>query len=555
MLKTPAQIIICILSFFLLYSYKSGLSEKQQLFLDYAKLEDRYHNTNYYLDLDVYGDTIAAPVYSDAVFSVDEFRQRLKKSFKLIKDEQSIVPTFDGAALQYPHQYIFTKNSDSSFNVVLSVFIPDHFSKISLSKKDIGKVIKKEEAEFTLLDLTNDVATLLVTDKATRINYDYTYDGFEQKNNKDKEIPEVDTMPGYRQGLFLEESVTPPNTAADVVTDSMLRLKFGRVNISLSNKDGRTIASEGRINSFRHYLWYRNHDMPFEELRADYLRIKAAYKEEDTDTAHRFNPIDIINVKGVGTIGSVEIFVRSAKGHVERFDLGKHTPQANISKPKAQTQNEQRYAPINTLDSAEASKIVKSHYNILRDDKGREAFCLLYASLPVNYKRAFIRMEFEDVWLKTATDSVKMEMEDAENYFDIGDQRKNSNITAVKMPLPQQGKVTSIKGQLIFTVKGLYDTAFKIGALPQGMSFSSDGLTVTILPDLVQVESIREIYGFGDAGRKNLLQYVSKPASDEDEELKVTITFDQKPSQIVIRSKRETDQNFSIPLEFVISKQ
>ena len=531
-----------------LLSCKSGLSEEQKLFLDYAKLEDRYHNTNFYLNLDVYSDTIAAPEYYDAKFSMAELTERLKRSFKLTDKNNFISPDYDGPTIQYPHQYIMRRQADSSFNVELAVFIPDNFSAISLTKKDIGKVIEKEEASFVLLDMTNDGATIMITDKAKRNNYDYTYDMSDRKSMDKKKESVLDADPSYTGGIFLGESIDEPNYTDDFVEDSLVRANFSRVNISLQDEEGKTIASEGRINNFRHYLWYRNNDMPYEELRSDYMAIKYKYKEADKDSMHLFNPIEIVNIKGRGKVGSVEILVRSNKGKVERINLGNQMPQ-----PSTATKSETvRYSPIEKMDSSVINNLLKINFSTLFSNNGRASAYLLYASLPEAYKNGGLSMEFDEVWMKSADDSLTLEMENATNYFELSSSRNGNNLAAVKINKPQMD-IQSIKGELYISISGISDTSFSSKALPAGIKMFNEGKSFTILLDELPVKPLKEIFGLKNGNNRKALVYEYGEAKPEIEN-SVIIHFKEAPEKIVLRYNKDDGFEYKKMFELQVAK-
>ncbi len=548
-MKNITFIILASLTIFTsLPSCKTGLTEDQKVFLDYAKLEDRYHNTNFYLDLDMYSDTIEAPTYYDADFTFTNLAERLKRSFKLVEGDRSITPDYEGASIQYPHQYILRRQADSSYQVDLAVFVPDHFSTISLSRKDIGKVIEKEEASFVLLDMTADGATIMVTDKAKRTDYDYTYDMDRKSQDKERETI-LKTDPSYEGGLFLGESVTEPNYTDDFVKDSLLRINFSRANITLQDEDGKTLVSDGRINSFRHYLWYRNHDMPYEEMRGDYMSIQYRYKEADKDSMHRFHPIEIINIKGLGKVGSVEILVRSNKGKVERINLGKQVPQAAAASKKSETT---RYRPLEKIDTSVINRLLKINYSTVNNKDGIPSYYLLYASLPEAYKNAGLRMDFDEVWMKSPDDSLLLETEDASDYFELGSSRKGSNLTAVKINKPQM-LVAKMQGNISISSSGLSDTSFLTTALPAAVQMFNEGKSFTILIDQLPVETLKEIFGLKSGNERQALSYdydEAKPVLENS----ILIHFKEAPVKLVFRYRKDEGLEYSKPFEVIVAK-
>ncbi len=531
-----------------LSSCKSGLTEDQKVFLDYAKLEDRYHNSNFYLNLDVYSDTIAAPEYFDAKFTIAELRERMKRSFKLVESNRVISPYYDGPTIQYPHQYTLRRQADSSYQVELSVFVPDKFSVINLTKKDIGKVIEKEEASFVLLDISGDGATVMITDKANRNDYDYTYDFSERKNLKKEKETSIKPDPSYEAGLFLAESLTDPNETDDFIKDSLLRINFSRVNISLKDEEGKTLLSEGRINNFRHYLWYRNNDMPYEELKNDYMTIKYNYKEADKDSMHLFHPIEIVNIRGRGKAGSVEILIRSNKGKVENINLGNQI----LQPAGARTSETIRYRPLEKMDSSVINHLLKINYSTLNDKNGRPSSYLIYGTLPEAYKNAGLTFSFDEVWLKSADDSLSLDMDEASDYFQLGSSGSSNNLTAVKINKPQM-EIIKIKGNILISTSGLSDSSFDVKSLPAAIKMFNNGKSFSISTDELSLEYLKEIFGLKYGNSKQALVY-EYGARDSANENNIIIHFNESPEKLILRYRKNEGLDYSKPFELLISK-
>ena len=114
---------------FLLGSCKSGLDERQQLFLDYAKLEDRYSSGGFYRNLDLYNFNIEPANYKDSAFKFSDFKLQLLENFKLIAKGNRIAPDLGDYKLQFPHQYVIAPQQDGSFNVKFSMFVPSTYHK------------------------------------------------------------------------------------------------------------------------------------------------------------------------------------------------------------------------------------------------------------------------------------------------------------------------------------------------------------------------------------------------------------------------------------------
>ena len=417
--------VLLFFSLLLISACKQGLDERQKLFLDYAKLEDRYGNTGFYQNLDLYNLNTDPIVYKDSAFNIDAFKSAVVKNFKIWDNGDNLQPDLGNSDLQYPYQYIINKQKDGSYHTILSVFVPETYYKFSLSQKDIGKAVMKDSTEITLLDMTNDGATLLVENKSERQSYDYTYDIFEQKNlnKKDEEEPEPKT-PGYSKYLFNSERIEEPNSSRIEVKDSLMRFSFARLNMYLADDTNKALYTEGKINDFRHYLWYRNHDMPFPDLVGDYMTIKSKYKELDKDPMHNFHPLYVVNLKAMGKVKQVDFFLRSKKGKVVTIDLGNVKPQTKNPEPKA---DPTEYAPLANIEREDIKKVLKINYTTMPVRFGEPDHIALYASVPYGYNNSNTNIIFQNVKLigeKKDTLAID-EMDDASNYIGMLNMPRN----------------------------------------------------------------------------------------------------------------------------------
>ncbi|EDM36078.1 hypothetical protein PBAL39_23762 [Pedobacter sp. BAL39] len=535
-------------------SCKKGLTEQQKVFLDYAKLEDTYHFTGYYRNADFYSTTTEAPAYSDSAFNINTFKNNLKNTFKLIAEGSNYEPYFEGDELQYPHEYKFQPQKDGSVQVTLSVFVPDTFYKFSLGRNEIGKTIEKDSAEVTLLDMTNDGATLLVKNNGIRRSYDYTYDGVDKKDYSENKNEPESTAIGYGNYLFSSETLESPNTQHVRADSNLITSKASRLSISATDETGETLLSDGRINDFRHYLWYRNHDMPYPELASQYRDMMYRYKEEDMDSLHKFNPIDIVNIKTSGKIEKVEFFLRSAKGHIETIDLGHKVPEARQER-KGPKMIKVQFLPIQNLTKEDAGKILKVGFAALTSVGNENQQFQIYASLPKTYNSMETKMYFNDLMIFNAKDSVNVENTESSNsFFEFGwSDNAPNNVKAIhfKTPLNQPTKIT---GKIELKVPHYTDREFKVGNLPKSITTSADGLTFTFVRGAEEFNNVAEIYAFKASDKKNSIA-LSYPENETDSAKQLNIKFKEKPASIIIRYIEKKGLETEIAFEFEIPQK
>ena len=533
-------------------SCSSGLDERQELFLKYAKLEDVYRGTGFYNNFDLYDLNIKEPIYLDSVFNTADFKAKFVKNFKLIDNGRELSPDFGDLELQYPHQFVLIKNKNGSVNTKFSVFVPDNYYKFSVDKEDIGKTILKDSVAITLLDMTNDGVTLMVENKGIRQSYDYTYDSSERKDFSERQEYKEPKEPGYENYLFTGEQVDAPNSERTSKTDSLLRSSFSRLSISILDKKGKSLESEGSINGFRHYLWYRNNDMPYPELASNYYAIKQAYKELDKDALHKFHPIDIVTIKASGKVGKVGFFLRSNKGHIVNIDLGDVMPQKSVERASVIEQNEA--LPINNITKEELKKVLKINCNLVPGKLNEAANILIYASLPYGYNNEDTRWNFSDMKLiGESKDTLDVtDYEDGDNYFRVGYGNQSSNLSAVKIT-PKMQKATKIIGIIRLEVPNYYDKIYNLNNIPEWIKIDGDGKNVSFYNNDPSRQGMVEFLAFGKSGDPKPMDIVAQKYEEATGLL--TNTYAEKVNKITIRFKnQEKSLSEVIPFELDIPK-
>lgn len=533
-------------------SCSSGLDDRQKLFLKYAKLEDVYRGTGFYHNFDLYDLNIETPVYLDSTFNSANFKAKFIKNFKLIDNGRELSPDFGDLKLQYPHQFVLIKNENGSVNTKFSVFVPDNYYKFSVDKEDIGKTILKDSVAITLLDMTNDGVTLMIENKGTRQSYDYTYDSFERKDFSERQKYKEPKEPGYEDYLFVSEQVDPPNTERTSKTDSLLRSSFSRLSISVADQKGKTLASEGSINSFRHYLWYRNNDMPYPELTTDYYAIKQEYKELDNDSLHKFHPIDIVTIKASGKIDKVEFFLRSNKGRIENIDLGDVVPQKPIERASVIEQNE--VLPISNITKEELNKVLKINCNLVPGKSYKAANILIYASLPYGYNNERTNWNFSDMKIiGESKDTLDVnDYENGYNYFRVGYGNQSSNLSAVKIT-PKMQRATKIIGKIRLEIPNYYDKIYNLNNIPEWIKIDADGKNVSFYNSDPSRLGMVEFLVFGKQVGKKPMDIIAQKYEEATGLL--TNTYAEKVNKITVRFKNEEKSlSEEIPFELEIPK-
>jgi len=538
MIKLYTKSLIFLLSI-IFFSCSKELTEEQKVFLDFAILEDTYSGRGNFHNLDLHSNYDEEPFYVDSIFSFEKFKKELKESFKLtLSESDNLVSDFSKLSnpIQYPFRIDFTNLKPNTYNVKFSIFVPDSYEKFSLDKDDIGTKFVKDGMNITLLDFRNDAATFLVENTNYKADYSYTYN-----INNDEEQIINDKFSGYGNYLFNKEYCIKPNESVLNEDKDFLEFSFDRLSISLADVDGKCIESQGNITDFRHYLWYRNHDMPFPELKSSYYDLKTRYIEAEKNTNYKFNALDVVTIRGLGKIKKVNFFLRSKKGKVHIIDLGE-----KIAKKEAadiEFFENRNYSPISKIDFEELKKELKVGLVNIKDD----TLYYIYASLPSKYSLNSY-FNFDEFKLKNKkNDSLSIERYRDLNNSLIFNNPKNIIETFISKNTKEFDFIT---GTIEVSITNFNENKIDLKKSPKGYVY--DYKTNTL--NLQQFDNFsNELFGFENSDKKNSIPFNIKDTI-KNGGYEIIAKFKKKPSIILIRTRKE-DNNFTIPFKLEIPKE
>jgi hypothetical protein len=545
-MKNQITVFLILLSSLFFTFCKKDLTENQKVFLNFAKLEDSYAGGGYYYNLDFYSNYDDEPIYYDSIFNLSKLKKELQDSLTLKEGKEGgymIDYSKTSTPIQYPHKFSLKKIKSNSYNVKLSIFIPDGYEHFSLGKEDIGEKLSKNGMNITLLDIRNDAATLLIENTAEKIDYSYTY-GIrtnEEDNNITKEAPI-----GYSNCLFSEDWIEKPNLQSkrrNENNNDVMQFDFSRLNMSLVDHDGKTIQCEGRIIDFRHYLWYRNHDMPYTDMKSSYFDLQRRYKEGDKNPKHRYNGISVVNVRGLGKIKKLDFFLRSKKGHIEAIDFGEIFLQKNKEKENNEIQDFSQYKTYQNLNDSIVKKLLKIDITALVQTNSH----MLYASLPSKYSES-LGISFHDMYLKTdKNDSIQIT--DYINRSDINIFGNQAEISTEGITITEKidPKYTHIIGKVEINRPVYQDKKFTISNLPYGFAYKKENNTLEIESGIYRYDNV--IYGIENLNSKKTI-----PVKLEYYRNQIIYKFKMTPSHIIVREKKSIN-DIEIPFKLKIPKK
>ncbi|MCL5244503.1 hypothetical protein M4I21_01705 [Cellulophaga sp. 20_2_10] len=539
-----SAIIVVFSSFF---SCKKELTEQQKVFLEFAELENRYGGSNYYYNLDLQSFYEEEPVFYDSIFDIKKLEKELQQNFTIKKDDNSTLNySYSNISnpLQYPHQVVFKDVVEDTVYVEFSVFVPDSYDKFSLTKEDVGTKFIKDGLNITVLDVRNDAATLVLENTAETNDYSYTY-GIRTNRGDTAEEPI-----GYKNNLFSDGNYKKPNKKGRFTEfkNDTLKVTFDRLSISVADEKGKTIKSDGSIIDFRHYLWYRKNDMPYPELLQSYYNLRDRYKEESKDPNHKYNPLYVVNLRGMGKIDKLNFFLRSNKGKKEVLSL---KPVANevlastvlkedkyIEKPV--------YKKLELLTNSIIKKELKTRFVALNQDNKYN----LYTSLPSNYDN-LNKIYVTDLYVKTEeNDSIEVGRTDSYyNGFLIGNPESIQSRTFEM----QDDTIlyTKVSGTISVSTEKIEEKVYTLDKLPK--TYRYDKRTNSLDAKVDSSSGQFFLYAFTNEDLETSIPYY---VLESDQENHVIINFKTEPKTIIIRHKpydwKYSTDNYTTEVPFEI---
>ncbi|WP_018627357.1 hypothetical protein [Niabella aurantiaca] len=494
-MKTTCTLILWAL---FLVSCKNELSEEQKVFLDFAKLEDRYSGTQFYTNLYLNDYTLPETAFDDKTFSIKECAEKLRQQIKFINDPEEGLRFlgWDEARMQetlpYPAVFYLNRLGDSAVEVNGKILVPESVHTFSFDSSETGKTIHKDSMKITLLHMSNNVATLLVVDETAVWDYNYTYDMIDKSGRK-LEKKKVDSLtPGYYYPFPADGyNISVQGYLSRWQSDSAIHFDNSRLQIKGTNKSGAALLTNCKEEDFRHYLWYRNHDMPYSDMASDYLLVRSNYREPDTDPDHFFIPMYIMTVAVAGKLQKVEGLIRSSKGKIEEIRLGQFPVlpggEGDGFKPLRVV-----YGKIPEINAQNVLDHIRAGSFEVRNRDRSENVCI-YVSVPVTenmleqnhfspFRKTIFYPYIRNVYAVTGKGDT-IEIKDTENARDLLplglSSFYNQNIVAVKIPRPGVEIKTYICAA-DFSLVPAQTSTYSIAALPADFSISNDHRQVVV---------------------------------------------------------------------------
>lgn len=449
-------LFLCVLN---LVASKKELDKRDRLFLDFAWQENYYQTGYRHQQLQLNDIEVDSRDFLEDDKSAANYAKKIKDKINLQRYgyDGRVYPYYEGKEIPYPHELITTEVNDTTYNVVLKIFIPDAVESATFLKEDVGVERTIGLAKVKLLEMQDDCSIFLVENLEKTNNYSYIY-GY-RTDDKERSTPQPQNDLKYAYDRFLQESQTE---------NSSQQLTF-----NIEGTSGRSFTFKGSSTDFRHYLWYRNNDMPYPSMLDEYSRIQKKYQELDQNPDKKFHPIYTVFIRSAGEAAKAEISWKSKSGNVSEIYLGQY-PLSAKQRPK--DDDEVNVFGLSAEDDLTNSIKIRLNEAFVYNES--PPTIKLYASLPAKYETKkydySLKMRFMDVYAFDASgDSTKIEHKEMDtDVFKAGFMYYDRLSNVCTATFPDNG-FTKIKGAVSISYPDCTDSVFIVPQMPSGFMLES----------------------------------------------------------------------------------
>lgn len=472
---TLTALLICLMS--LTCTSANHNDNPYQLYIDFLKLEMRYHK-----DVVYYPFPFEDITYTPKDHRIETNPERIKQLIaeRIIYNSNTSKAEYT-YPLPMPHRIKIEALNKDRYKAEAFVTLPQSSSTLSLSSINIGISQSFDQLEMTLMRIESNVAYLLIEDKSKLIDYSYTCPDYifpDKEEDFDKDAWEQEELANPYISRFEVCSQYLIGDLSNYAKDGFQYFTRSRISGIAYNAEGKKMEFETLTEDFRHYLWYRNMDMPYPAMTEDYRALQERFPTATGDC--RYYPQYVIRLEAAGRISNLNIHILS-RATQPPLHLQWEEDFAYSYYPQQPTLEEMttRISSIKNLDSTTiTSKLTVTPYAI-RNNK-LEITAFLPASYNTQYGSA--KLWFNRLTFPFEADSYTMEQDNIPterfeaNYFWQSIYGSAVKLTAIPLPKDYTGVVT---GEVKYYYPLFEGAHYDVSNLPEGLRYENDTLFIS----------------------------------------------------------------------------
>lgn len=483
---TLILLLVCLMNIVCIHAANDGAHFK--VFIDFLKQEQLYYKSAIYYPFpfgDVDWSADYRNDYASANLSPERIRQLLHEGIEYNKKKSQSTCY---SLLKLPYRIKIDSLTADSYRAEAFITLPDSSATLHLNADNIGVAQHFDLTEITLMSIEENVAYLLIEDKSHLVDYSYTKPGYiftnEDEEENEKEEVAKPWEPFYNlNGVDIDDwdctaSVYDSN-------DGFTYISRSPITGIVRGAKGAIFSFETLSEDFRHYLWYRNMDMPnssmkgkYQALQNDFEAVKGGYFAPVS--GNQSYPLHVIRLQASGRISDLDItvFSRAAKEPLHLNWTSNYAHHDYYKEPPSLEEMTCRIANIVNLpeDSVPHLTVAPYSYHPQYDKMGIVAFLpYCYNTLRRGANLSFTQMTLNDGKTDLGFEDYKMlqHLPD-ENYFWMSDY--GSVVKLVDIPTPAPG--STLSGEVSFDYPNVEAQRFDVHTLPEGLRYENDTLFI-----------------------------------------------------------------------------
>lgn len=513
-----------------------------KFFIDFLKQEILYHEDVAYYPFPFEDIDCGHLFERQIVDTPEQMSQLIGQSIAYDSSDSTI---YYKSKLELPHRIKIDVLDNEHYHAEAFVVEPDSSATLHFNEATIGTPQCFDKTEITLLGLESDVAYLLLEDKSKLIDYSYTQPGyvFDDDDQAESKKVEREWRPYAKEGEISGYSLVC--TKAD---GGVREYGISRISAVVRNVKGVVLDFASLCEDFRHYLWYRNMDMPYGRMERVYNQLQERYAQ--MGEGYQCYPLYVVRLQASGCIDNLAVTIhsRDMRPPVQLELTGKFVPRYDYYENKPTLEEMMRQ--ISSIRNSNADTLIlKPVVAPYAYHPGRNTLVVAaYLPFCYNTQNWDAMLRFSSLAITSIEGIVTLKGDEIEredlfrrNYLSQGPYGDAIDLAVIPAPISSSD---TLRGELWYSYPDCEATCYDMSRLPQNWCYKEKGNTLFVPHD--DFHFLDTNNGYDEQGRYNPI-VTDVVCTDKGYEL----SFERPLKTYIVIKKVKTIQgttSFSLPL-------
>lgn len=484
---TLTVILMCLISLTCASANRDG--DTYRIFIDFLKQEILYHK-----------DAVYYPFpFEDIIVNYEMPRMETNREcIKQLLCDGISYNEYDSCVkyrplLEMPHRIKIQALDKDSYKAEAFVSLPDSSATLNLNSANIGIPQRFDLLEVTLMEIEDNVAYLLIEDKSKLFDYSYTRPDFifeeeEEDKEEDKNAWEQEHLSSpYEEKIDICTNLQRITDISAFANDGFRYFQHSRITGVAYNAEGKKLTFETLSEDFRHYLWYRNMDMPYTSMEDEYSALQERFPSPQGD--NRYHLLQVVRLEASGRIARLDANILSRSTHILHLLTEENfKPYDYDTEEPSLEEMTYRISTIKNIhpDSI-PSKLTVTPYIMYPRSRKLRITAFLPASYNTQYGEAMLR--FTRMTFPYETDSITLEgnqirtVDFDADYLRTGYIRSYRSVYGsaailTEIPLPDRNDGI-LTGEVEYCYPYFEVARYDLPNLPEGLRYENDTLFIS----------------------------------------------------------------------------